>query len=77
MHRGPRSSLLATLVAVAVYAIGVVTMVGLVRWGWPVFDAVCAGVTVAILALWGSLGAGRKTANLRRHRRSHKDQVDR
>jgi hypothetical protein len=74
MHRGPRPPLLATLFAVAVYAAGLVTMAGLVRWGWPVFDAACAGAAVAILALWSSLWAGRKRAS---RRRSTEDRADR
>ena len=77
MQRAPRPPLLAMLFAVGVYVVGLVTMTGLARWGWPVFDAACAGATTAILALWGSLWAGRRTARRRRRRRSKKDRADR
>lgn len=76
MRRGPRPPLLATLFAIGVYAVGLVTMAGLVRWGWPVFDAACIGASAAILALWVSLWAGRRTASRQRRRRSKEDRAD-
>jgi hypothetical protein len=76
MRGGRRPPLLATLYAVGVYALGLLTLGGLARWGWPLIDAGGIATTVATLALWGTLWAGRATASRWQRRHSKEDRAD-